>query len=379
MRSNDCRGNGWPRDIHFWASGIFAVAALPLLHRFQLPFRVDWVGLGVTYWILLAGKAIFAATVLALIGFPSLTLKPLVGRLRRDKVRTLLLLGYVVTLLWILSWPSALVLAVDTVALLEVCERHKPRGLLWVSAVVLPPALYLFLGLVLVSAYNDIILSTRFFAAYDEIFNSADKFLLRGLSVSDLCHWALRTFPLSMIRFMEFIYYGMFAQIGAALLLISIYRGRRRGLQFVGAVLTAYYLALALFYLWPSQGPYFLCQQHFLLFPASLKTYAAQLGSVAGAQALWNHVPLSRISFDYYIAFPCMHLVQPLIVMWFVRSWKRIMIVLAAYDVLLIVAVVLLEWHYLVDIIAGFAVAGAAIAVVDGPELWRWRVEYESQ
>jgi hypothetical protein len=67
-----------------------------------------------------------------------------------------------------------------------------------------------------------------------------------------------------------------------------------------------------------------------------------------------------------------MHIAQPLVVAWFLRRWKRMLAVLAAYDVLLLAAIVLLEWHYVVDIIAGVLVACVAIAVVDGGELWSW-------
>jgi PAP2 superfamily len=64
-----------------------------------------------------------------------------------------------------------------------------------------------------------------------------------------------------------------------------------------------------------------------------------------------------------------MHIAQPLIVMWFLRRWKRIVIALCAYDVLLIVAILFLEWHYLVDILAGMLVAVAAIAII-GSSSW---------
>jgi len=46
---------------------------------------------------------------------------------------------------------------------------------------------------------------------------------------------------------------------------------------------------------------------------------------------------------------------------------QRIALVLAAYDVLLIAAVLMLEQHYVIDIIAGFVVAGLAIAISGGP------------
>ena len=42
-----------------------------------------------------------------------------------------------------------------------------------------------------------------------------------------------------------------------------------------------------------------------------------------------------------------------MVVMWFLRRWRPMVICLAAYDCLLIAAVVLLEWHYVADIIAG--------------------------
>lgn len=368
------RAQEWPKNFHYWASGLLILALIPLLKRCNLPTSFDWAGLAFTFWVLLTARSIFVATLLYLIGFsPAETVAPVLERFRQEKVRILLALVYFVVLGWALPWLQALVLTVDTVAVLEVRERFKPRGLLRSAGAILPPAAYLFAGLLLVSAYNDIILSVRFFAADDVAFDSMDKWLLHGLSVPQLCHWALQVFPLSFFRFLEFIYYGMFAQMGAALILISQHDGKRRGLQFVGAVLTGYYLALGLFYLWPSQGPYYLCPAHFSQFPSVLKTYAAQKGSVAGALARWDHKQLNRISFDYYIAFPCMHIVQPILVMWFLRFWKRMMAVLAAYNGLLVVAIVLLEWHYVVDILAGVVVSGFAIVAVEGSGVWRRR------
>jgi hypothetical protein len=368
------RGQEWPMNLHYWASGLLVVALIPLLKRFNLPTNFDWPGLVFTYWVALATKSIFAATLLYLIGFsPAETVAPALERFRREKMRILLLLAYFVVLGWTLTWLRAVMLTVDTVAILEVRERLRPNGFFRSASAILPPAIYLFVGLLLVSAYNDIILSVRFFAADDVAFNSMDRWLLHGWSVPQLCHWALQMFPLSFFHFLEFVYYGMFAQIGATLILISQHYGKRRGLQFVGAVLTGYYLALVLFYLWPSQGPYYLCTDHFSQFPSVLRTYASQKGSVEGARALWDHKHLSRISFDYYIAFPCMHIVQPLIVMWFLRYWKRMVVALAAYNVVLVVAIVLLEWHYVVDILAGVLVAGFAIAAVEGSGLWRHR------
>jgi hypothetical protein len=365
-------GKQWPRDFHYWASLLLALAVVPLLRKFNLPVRFDWLHLGFAYWLVLAAQSIFVATLLYLIGVsPGTALGPLWWRIRRDKLRIALALAFFLILLWAFSWVKALVLTLDVIAVLEFRERLKPEVRRQAAISVLIPALYLFAGFLLIFAYNDIIVSTRFYGATDAAFNAIDKWLLGGTSVSDLCHWAVGRFPVSFFHFLEFIYFGMFAQIGAALILNGVYSGKSVALRFVGTILTAYYLALILFFLWPSQGPYYLCPHHFLEFPMSLKAYAVQKASIANSQALWNHARIRQISTDYYVAFPCMHIAQPLVVMWFLRPWRRMVAILAIYDVLLLGAIVLLEWHYIIDIFGGALVAGLAIAAVDGRELLR--------
>jgi hypothetical protein len=81
------------------------------------------------------------------------------------------------------------------------------------------------------------------------------------------------------------------------------------------------------------------------------------------AQLLATNRSLSQVDTDYFVAFPCLHIAQPLIVAWFLRKWKRIVVFLLAYDALLIPAILLLEWHYFVDIVGGVAVAALAIAL----------------
>jgi PAP2 superfamily len=353
-----------PRYWHYWISLLLSIALIPVLRGLHLPVRFDWKALGGAYWIL-AGQSVFVAALLCLIGLPwQAVLRPLIERYQREPLRIVLLLLYLAALGWALTWLTAVVLTIDTVAIIEFRERapHKPRPS---AAAVLLPALYLVAGFLLVSAYNVIIVSVHFGFAYDAAFNAMDRWILHGWSVSDLSHWAVRTFPLSFFQFLEFIYFGMFPQIGAAIILVTLYDGKNQGLQFVGTILTAYYLTLGLFYLWPSHGPYYLCPGHFSRFPDTLVIYSIQNFLIRDALALWNHVPIQRISTDYFIAFPCMHIAQPVIVAWFLRRWKRMLIVLCAYDALLIVSILLLEWHYLVDIIGGILVAGIAIAITD--------------
>jgi PAP2 superfamily protein len=239
---------------------------------------------------------------------------------------------------------------------------------------VILPATYLFFGLVAMFAANDLIASLKFLGAYDHSFLSADAFLLHGHSISGLAHAVLPHFVWSAA---EFIYYGMFAQIGAALILVALLDGRRAASRYAGTIIAAYVLAIVIFYLWPSMGPFYTCPDHFSHFPTWLSTYEIQQTAIQKAKLLSSSYRyFNTITIDYFIAFPCMHIAQPLVVLWSCRRWRRIAVVLIAYDLMLLPAILFLEWHYLVDVIAGVAVAMAAVAITICGVGWQRSMDY---
>jgi hypothetical protein len=365
-----------PRNWYHWISLLLLAALVPVLRSQHLPLKFDWITLGVGYWVVLAAQSVFAATLLALLGLPQQQLlQPFLTRYREKPLLLALWVIFFGILAWATGGVKALVLTVDVMALLELQRRLEDndresrahsKELRQAAFAVLAPGAYFFFGFVLVLAYNSAIVSVRYNFAYDPEFAAMDRFLLRGYSVSDLTHWAVRTFPFDFFRGLEYVYFGMFLQIGAAIILVALCDGKLRALQLVGTILISYYLALGLFYLWPAQGPYYLCADHFSRFPAGLQAYQIQKTLIAHALARWRHEPLARISTDYFIGMPCMHIAQPLVVIWFLRRWRRMVIALAAYDCILVAAVLLLEWHYVVDILAGIVVAGLAIAITGG-------------
>jgi hypothetical protein len=357
-----------PRYWHYWIGLLLCLGLFPVLRRQHLPLKFDWITLGIAFWFVLAAQSIFVAILLSLIGLPrEQVVGPLLTRHRRNRLRIIVLFFFFALLGGLTTWPKALVVGVDAVALLELVNRQKSRGLRRAAASVFAPAAYLFFGFLMVLAYNCAIVSMRFNFATDPALAAIDRWLLSGHSVSELAHWSVQTFSISFFKVLEFIYFGMFPQIGAALILVALCDGRARAWQFVGTILVSYYLALAIFYLWPSQGPYYLCPAHFSRFPDSLQVYNLQKTLIRDALGLWHHEPISRISTDYFIALPCMHIAQPMVVIWFLRRWRRIALALALYDTLLMAAVLMLEQHYVIDIIAGFLVAGLAIAINGGP------------
>lgn len=352
------------RNFHYCATILLALALLPLLRLSHIPFRYDLKVFGLAY-LLVGAEAVFFASLLYLVLVPRQLMESFAVHLRRDRARIVILLLYFTVLLWTIPILKALFVMVATASFLEIVQANKSPDSRRKALGLIQPCVYLFIGLVLVSSYNDIILSLRRYVDYDLLFYNMDGWLLRGGSISLASHWAIRTFPLSFFSFLEFIYYSLFPIIGVGIIFSTIGYNPQRGMRFVGAILTSYYITLAAFYLWPSLGPYYLCPDHFSVFPHQLETYTVQKQVVQGALARWSGAPLKAISFEYYIAFPSMHITQSLVVLWFLRQWKRAFVLLSVYNGLVLVAIVFLEWHYLVDILAGVLVAAIAIAAVD--------------
>jgi hypothetical protein len=192
----------------------------------------------------------------------------------------------------------------------------------------------------------------------------ADSFLLAGHSVSQLAHLVAAHLNTSEITALQFIYFGLFVQIGSCLVLLAVKDGLKESFRFVAAIVTAYYLALLLFALVPATGPSYVCVGHAAAWKNS---FIAQMQLDGRAKLMGFHAMGQRpttIGFDYWIALPCMHLTQPLIILWFLRKWGRLFWMSVAYDFVVLASTIALEQHYLVDILAALPVAFLAIAAV---------------
>lgn len=352
--------------MHYWITVLLLAALAPVLRSQHLPLKFDWITVSVAYWVILGVESIFLAVLLAVVGMPQI-LSLLISRYRGNWPRALAVVVYFAVLAWVTTVTKSVVLTVDTVALLELYERERSGDLSRMTTAALVPAAYLFFGFLLVLAYNCAIIATRYAFLTDTELAEIDRWLLHGRAVWDFAHWGLRVFPLPFFKFLEFVYFGMFPQIGAAIVLIALSDGRDRALQLVGTILLSYYVALAMFYAWPALGPFVLCPNHFSAFPTSLTSYTIHKNLILDALALYRHEPVRRIPIDFFVALPSMHIVQPLIVIWFLRRWKRVVVALALYDVVLVAAILLLEMHYIVDLIAGILVAALSIAICAGP------------
>jgi hypothetical protein len=275
------------------------------------------------------------------------------------------LIPLAIFLVWLDGLAFGFLLFVDAIAVLECIDRATERrsSISEVCFDVFVPAAYLFVAFILIFAYNDIIALRRYDGSWEYILNRADAFMLGGHTISPLAHTVLSKWP-QTIPWLQTIYFAMFTQVGAAIAILAWRDGRSMALKFVGTVVSAYYIGIFVFYLMPTTGPYAICATHFSLLPSGITVYDVQRVFLESLNRLRTSQTKDFIGRDYFIGMPSMHVVQPLIVLWFLRRWKRMVIVLVAFDLVMLPAILLLEQHYVVDLLAAVPVAAAAIALI---------------
>jgi hypothetical protein len=302
-------------------------------------------------------QSVAYALILAAIQFPQQVLVPIKERYQKSPARLVIVILLGLLFFYLYHILAASIFLLIAIAILEAYERHLPLRTL---ANTLLPGCYLFFGLVAVFGFNAAIVTARA-ANYSAAVAKLDSYLLLGHQVSELSHRFCAAAPHFVSTALMVSYFTLFAQIGAGLLLVCFAVGRDEAMKFVSTILVAYIITVLIFAIFPSYSPYFSCPDHTHAQLPSL-VLQAQESLMAQVDLRRHHAPVP-IDTEYYIAFPCMHIAQPLIVLWFVRKWRRILFSLIVVDFVLAFAIVLLEWHYVTDLLGGAAIAALALAI----------------
>lgn len=345
-------------NLHWVITAGLVLALVPAFSAAKLPFRVNWSGFVMIYWVGLTARSVFFAVLLYSASFPRKTIVPFWRRCCKQKPRFAFLALFAAIMLSAFGWNAGTILTVDIIAILELFERGDLARMRRSSTVILGAAAYLFVGLVLMMCYNDVIASLKYAGSYVEALNHLDALLFGGLTVPHLANAASHWLPERVFSLLGIVYFSMFGQVGTGLF-ITGFSGKKRAFQYVGALLTATYIALAIFYLWPTMGPFALGSASHQQAMSGIQQ--VQHALVRQAHALAAHQYASGVGTDYYIGFPCMHIANPLIVLWFLRKRKRIAALLIMYDVVLVAAIILLQWHFFSDLVGGVLVAALSI------------------
>ena len=344
--------------------GIPFLLLYPAFRVARLPLRIDFVEITSSYWGGTACSATFVAIGLAIFGLPlRQTLMPFLARFRENKGRIVIALLLAAWLIYLFGFWLGAIVTVDALGVAELLERRK--RILEDAIDIFVPALYLFLGLILVFSFNHALVGIRNPWTYDLFFQHLD-WVLFHVNVTDIAHWSLSHLPIWFFKLLEFTYYSLYGRLMAVLIFAALLRNQQFALKYVRTLLICYAIALVVYSVLPAKGPYSICPIHLSSYPRSLLTFWTQEALVMRTRMLWAHNITSAVIAvnpeDYYISLPSLHVALPIIAIWFVRPWKRIaLLMLGIYVLLLLPSVLLLEWHYLVDFFAGFATAFLAI------------------
>lgn len=353
----------------FTLLGSLLVLVVPAFKLAHLPLRFDVAELTAAYWGGTGLQAVFLAINLAMIGLPLKdTVRPGLARYREEKVRILISLALVSGLICALGFNLGFIAAVEGLCVAELMRR-KSQSFESALMDMFVPALYLFVVITLVFTLNHAMAGMEFVGAYDPAFAHLDRVVFHA-NVSQIAHWSLSHLPLWVFKVLELAYFSLFNWIGATLILTALLAGRRYALLYVRTLFVGYVLAMIVFFIWPAKGPYLICPIHLASYPQSLPTFWTQETLLAKSRMLWAHTltpTAARVNLvDYYISFPSMHAALPLIAVWFLRRWKKMALCLLAVHVgLILPATILLEWHYIVDLLGGFLVAVLAIWIAE--------------
>src|SRR3981081_4468636 len=274
-------------NLHYACTALLAILAVPAIQHLHLPAHLDWRG-NLVFYVTLGSRSLLYAMVLCGLAFP---LRESFGlfwaRYRKEKLRILVALVFLVLLHRVLPFTTAILSAAKALFVIELAERSisGPGSFFRRAMTVFVPAAYMFAGLTLVVIYNDIIVADRFPLSFDTFLNRVHTGILWGRSISSIAHAMWAILPARLLTFLDYAYFQMFAVVGAGLLM-SAYGSYRRGMQFVGACLTAYDLALLIFYVWPTYGPYVFCGTPAAQFPAYLAAYSFQTSGMRTLQAV---------------------------------------------------------------------------------------------
>lgn len=342
---------------HWLFPAFMACSIYPLFRAADLPFRLDFFGMASAYWWATASRALFLAIAFSIIAFPKSTLFPALARYRTNLIRLPFLFALAIFLIFVLGVQVGLMMLVVAVGAAELLDQSPALVGKRVLDAVLPAA-YLFLGLLLIFSLNHAIAGLKFAGAWDGFYNRLDAQIFR-LTAAQFSEWSRVHLPVLFWKLSVLAYYNVYGQIGAVMVILALHDGRARSVQFVGALLTAYALALVCFYLTPTMGPFALAQPN--LFDWLSTTAFVQKVLPIRAALLWKHAAVPELYTvqiaDYYIGFPSMHVAMPVIALWFCRKWRLLFGTLFLFDVFLVLGIVLLQWHYLMDIVGGVAVA----------------------
>lgn len=189
-----------------------------------------------------------------------------------------------------------------------------------------------------------------------------DRWLLGGHTPAALLHDVLGTHVAAWVLVVVYESFGTLVPL-VVVAAVVLPRRRRDATAFVAALVWVWILGVGCYYLLPSLGPFHQSPQDFATLPHTIvtETQARYLHQRADFLA---HPRVSG-SFAQIGAFASLHVGVSTVVLLVCAVQRRRVLVrlLLPYVALTVVATVYLGWHFLVDDVAGLAIAALAVGL----------------
>ncbi len=199
-------------------------------------------------------------------------------------------------------------------------------------------------------------------AAVDEHLVSWDARL--HIHVTDLMAWTWSHPWFSPV--MRWSYPGLNAELPLVPLLAALSGDRRRMRVFLYAMAYSFFVGGLFYYFFPSSGPASVMQSPYFTWEQLLTGQKFQaVHALREVTTVWGGM----------VAFPSFHAVWAILLTYAAASRPRLFPAFVVLNGLVIISTVMLGWHFLVDVIASAALAGASLWA--GERTHRWLCAFD--
>ena len=168
----------------------------------------------------------------------------------------------------------------------------------------------------------------------------------------------------SVVAACDWIYCHCFEHMALTTVLLVALRSRSQRTEYLGALALCYLVGGLLYHLFPAKGPGYFDPAYFqYLNQKSLITNHIRAWLKYNTDGVFNCTVSEIRTWNYIACMPSLHVTHELIMLYYSRASRLAFLLSATFTALTLPAVLILGWHYLLDLFAGAAVAAIVIAV----------------
>jgi membrane-associated phospholipid phosphatase len=167
-----------------------------------------------------------------------------------------------------------------------------------------------------------------------------------------------------IIRACDWAYFKFFEHMAVTTALLLGMRRSRERLEYLGALAICYLIGGPLYHVWPGLGPVYFEPQVFAHLDGlhGLMSNDVRAWLFANTHAVIVGRARRVETWGYIACMPSLHMAQELVMLWYARRSRIALLLSLAFTSLTALSVVVLGWHYPLDVVAGAVVAAIAIA-----------------